>query len=327
VAATFDELQRQLAAEPGVARVTWANSLPGMYHPNGRFEVEGDAAAAAFGYVVAEATVAPSFFHAMDAPVSGRGFTAADVAAGREVAVVNTPFVERVFRGRAAVGRRVRRVAREGEAAGPWIEIVGVVRDLGMGAGRTEGGGLYRPLGADAAPYYLALRVDGAPAALATRVRQVAGRVEPALRLYDVEPLDRAGAEAVESQYLSGLLTVLSALTLLLSLIAIYSVMAFTVRQRTKEIGTRVALGADRRQIVAAVVRRPLGQIAIGICAGVALVVFLFVGAFEAAPTPLQAGLIGAYALVMLAVCLSACVVPTRWALRLQPSQVLRPEA
>ena len=327
VAATFDELERQLTAEPGVARVTLADSLPGTYHPNGRFEVEGDDAAVAFGYVVAEATVAPSFFDAMDAPVSGRGFTAADVATGREVAVVNTPFVERVFRGRAAVGRRVRRVAGEGEPAGPWIEIVGVVRDLGMGAGRTERGGLYRPLAAGAAPNYLALRVDGAPGALANRLRQVAGRVEPMLRLYDVKPLAQAGAGAVESQYLSGLLTVLSALTLLLSLIAIYSVMAFTVRQRTKEIGTRVALGADRRQIVAAVVRRPLGQIGIGILAGVTLVVFLFVGAFEAAPTPLQAGLIGAYALAMLAVCLSACVVPTRWALQLQPSQVLRPES
>ena len=327
VAATLEELRRQLASEPGVAGVTFGDALPGMQHPGGRFEVEGDDAPATFGYSVRVASVDASFFDAMDAPaLAGRRFTPADLVTGREVAIVNRSFVERVMRGGPAVGRRVRRLARTGdESSGPWIDIVGVVRDLG--AVGSDGVALYRPLVSPSSPVHVAVRAGGAPESLASRVRTAAGRVEPALRVYDVRPLDQAGAMAVESEYLSRLLTVLSGLTLLLSLIAIYSVMAFTVRQQTREIGTRVALGADRRQVITAVVARPLAQIGIGVVAGVSVVVFLFVGMFEAAPTVLEAGLIGAYAVTMLGVCLSACVVPTRWALRLDPGQVLRPDS
>jgi hypothetical protein len=229
------------------------------------------------------------------------------------------------MRGRPAVGRRVRRLARDGTSSnGPWVDIVGVVRDLGMVG--DDGAGLYRPLAADASPVHIAVRVGGAPQTLASRLRVVASRVDPALRVYDLKPLDQAAAVAVESQYLSRLLAVLSGLTLLLSLIAIYSVMAFTVAQQTREIGTRVALGADRRRIVSSVIRRPLRQIGFGIAAGAALVVFIFVGMFQAAPTKLEAVMIAAYAGAMLLVCLSACAVPTRRALRLQPSAALRAE-
>jgi ABC-type antimicrobial peptide transport system permease subunit len=123
---------------------------------------------------------------------------------------------------------------------------------------------------------------------------------------------------------MSRLLAVLSGIALLLSLMAIYAVMAFTVVQRTREIGTRVALGADRRRIVSAIVRRPLAQIGFGIGAGATLVALASFSIFENTPTGLEASMIAAYAVLMLGVCLSACVVPIRRALRLQPSQVLR---
>jgi ABC-type antimicrobial peptide transport system permease subunit len=96
------------------------------------------------------------------------------------------------------------------------------------------------------------------------------------------------------------------------------------VVQRTREIGTRLALGGDRWRVIAAIARRPLAQIGIGIAAGGALVLMAFVGMFASAPTPLESGMIAAYAALMLGVCLSACVVPIRRALRLEPSQVLR---
>lgn len=85
-----------------------------------------------------------------------------------------------------------------------------------------------------------------------------------------------------------------------------------------------MAFGADGGRIVAAIVRRPLVQIGLGIGAGAALVGLIFLGLFESAPTLQEAGLIAAYAALMLGICLLACVVPTRRALRLQPSQVLR---
>ena len=105
---------------------------------------------------------------------------------------------------------------------------------------------------------------------------------------------------------------------------AIYSITAFTVVQRTREIGVRVAIGAGRWRVVAPIIRRPLVQIGLGIVAGTGLVVLAFVGLRESTPTPQEAGMIAAYATLMLGVSLLACGVPIRRALRLEPSLVLR---
>ncbi len=322
---TVEELRRQLTAEPGVSGVTFADQLPGMQHPGGRFEVEGDDAPQASGYETRIASIDVDFFGAFGAPVlAGRGFTPTDLALGREVAIVNAAFVDGVLRGRNPVGRRIRRAARNSEqAAGPWIDIVGVVRDLGVVG--TEGIGLYRPLAPGSSTVHVAVHVGGAPESFASRLRAIASRVEPTLRVYDVMPLDDVGSDQwLESQYLSRLLAVLSGLALLLSLMAIYSVTAFTVVQRTKEIGLRVALGAGRWRVVLPILRRPLAQIGLGIGAGAGLVVFAFVGLFQSTPTPFEAAMIAVYATLMLGVSLLACGVPIRRALRLQPSQVLR---
>ena len=332
-AVIVDELRRQLSAEPGVTAVTIADRLPGMLHAGARFEVEGDEAPPTYGYNVRTASIDADFFSALHAPVlAGRDFALSDLAAGREtrgraVAIVNTSFVSQVLRGRSPVGRRVRQVAQDVEhPPGPWIEIVGLVRDLGISG--TDGVGLYRPLALDATTMHVAVHVSGAPEAFGNRLRMVADRVEPTLRVYDLMPLDRVGADqALESQYLSRVLAVLSGVALLLSLMAIYAVMAFTVVQRTREIGTRVALGANRWRVIAAIARRPLGQIGLGIGVGGAFVPLMSGSLFESTPTPIESILMAAYAMVMLAVCLSACVVPIRCALGLQPSQVLRADA
>ena len=324
----LEELRRQLMAESGVTAIAFADRLPGMQHSGARFEVDGDDTPPTYGYDARIASVDTGFFGAVGAPVlAGRGFSPADVASGREVAIVNASFVARVLRGRNAVGHRIRRLPRDGdERPGPWIDIVGVVRDLGM-SGR-DGVGLYRPLAPDSSAVHVALHIHGEPEAFSDRLRAVANRVEPTFRVNDVMPLNRVGADQwLESQYMSGLLAVVSGLTLLLSLMAVYAVMAFTVTQRTREIGTRVALGADRWRVAAAIMRRPLVQISLGIGVGGSLVALLFIASFESTPTSLEAGMIAAYSVLMLLVCLSACIVPTRRALRLELMQILRADA
>jgi predicted permease len=324
-AKSIEDLRQQLAAEPGVTAVTFADRLPGMLHRATRFEVEGDDAPPNFGHPIKVASVDDSFFGAVNAPlVTGRPFVPADQAAGREVAIVNQSFVDRVLHGRNAIGRRVRPFVPGTEPSSePWIEIVGVSRDLGL-VGDGDGG-LYRPLSPLATDVHVALHVRGAPEALTGRVRTIASRVDPAMRVNDIMTLDQVGADQwLESQFLSRLLVVLSGMALLLSLMAIYAVMAFTVVQRAREISTRMALGAGRRQIVSAVVRRPLMQIGIGVGAGTLLVLMLFAGLLQSTPTPFEAGLLVAYVTLMLGVCLSACAVPTWRALRLEPGQVLR---
>jgi hypothetical protein len=167
-------------------------------------------------------------------------------------------------------------------------------------------------------------RLTGSARSSATR-RRGRGRADASFLRRDT---DQVGADAwLESQYVSRLLIVMSALALLLSLMAIYSVTAFTVVQRTREIGLRVALGASGGRVVIPVIARPLLQIGVGIVVGASLVVLTFVGMFSSAPTPGEAAMIAAYVVLMLAVSLLACAVPTRRALRLEPSQVLRAEA
>lgn len=323
-----EELRRRLAAEPGVTAVTFADPLPGMQHPGARFEVDGDDATPTLGYEARIASVDSEFFNALGTPlVSGRDFAPSDHEAGREVAIVNASFVEHVLGGRNPVGRRIRRSAPDGiGTAGPWIEIVGAVPDLGVLG--TDGIGLYRPLSPGNSSVHVAARVAGAAEALRDRLRTLAFDVDPTLRVYDLMTLNQVGSDLwTEAQYMSRALAVVSGLALLLSLIAIYSVTSFTVVQRTREIGVRAALGAPHGRIIVAIIRRPLVQIGLGIGIGGILVLLTFLGLFENAPTPGEAAAIAAYSVLMLGVCLLACLVPVRRALGLEASQVLRADS
>ena len=318
---TIEALRNELSAEPDVVALTFADALPGMRHPLIRFDVEGDSATATNGHLVSVASIDAGFFAALGAPlVAGRSFTTSDFGSSRDVAIVNASFVEQIMHGGNPLGRRIRRSATSGDpTAGAWVDIVGVARDVGVGAA------VYRPLPASASTVHVAVRVRRAPESFANRLRVLASAADPTLRVYDVMRLDQVGAYGwTESQYLSRVLAVSSGVALLLSLMSVYAVMAFSVVQRTKEIGMRVALGADRLRVIATILRRPLAQIGLGIGIGGAVVSLLFVGMFNSTPTPLEAGLMAAYVAVMLAVCLSACIVPIRHALRLQPNEVLR---
>jgi hypothetical protein len=315
-------------AEPEVAGLTVADRLPGTLHPRWRIEIDGDAApgTSAPWHDVSSASVAVNFFDVLGVPVlAGRPFTTADLESSLGVVIVNQPFVTHVLGGQNPIGRRIRRGPVDGtDTPGPWLEIVGVVRDLGM-LGRDTGAGLYHPVSAEtASALRVAVRITGSPESFAARFRTVARDVDPTLQIRELMPLDHVGASGWnESQYLSRVLAVLSAIALLLSLTAIYSVTAFIVSTRTREIGLRVALGADRRRVIAAILRRPLAQVGLGIVAGGFLVALTFLGIFESVPSGTEAALIAAYAVLMMGVCLLACIVPTRRALRVEPARAL----
>ena len=118
-----------------------------------------------------------------------------------------------------------------------------------------------------------------------------------------------------------------SAVALLLSLSGIYAVMSFTVSRRTREIGIRVALGSDRRRIVMSVFRQPLIQVTAGILAGTVFVAALFALGRGGLPTAVQFARIAVYGVSMTMVCLLACIMPTRRALGVKPTDALRMDA
>ncbi|CAA9289591.1 MAG: Acidobacterial duplicated orphan permease (function unknown), partial [uncultured Gemmatimonadaceae bacterium] len=252
------------------------------------------------------------------------------------VVIVNESFVRLVLGGRSPIGRHLRyrwrnspdhddaRGPRSGGAEpGPWHEIVGVVPDLGMSkATDPKVAGFYHPLAADVvAPLHVAVHVRGGDAAaFAPRLRAVAAAVDPTLRVDAVARMDTLSDPGIEfAMFWVRLLAVVSAVAMLLSMAGIYAVTSFTVTRRTREIGIRVALGASRRRVVAAVFARPLAQVGLGIGAGGALTAMM---GDSATPGALVGAL--AYTVLMLGVCLLACIVPTRRALQVQPTEALR---
>ncbi len=324
------ELARRLAADPRVAGVAFTDRLPRTSHPQRYVEVDAGGAAGtdSRGHPVTGASVDPGWFAVLGAPVlAGRGFHSADTEPEARVVVVNRSFVRRVLGGRNPLGRRVRYTAPPGQEPGPWHEIVGVVPDLGMIADDPDNGaGLYHAAAPGASsPVHLAVHVRGDPASLAPRLRALAAATDPALRLHEVLPLDRVGATMwMELDFLWRLLAVVSGVALLLSLAGIYAVTSFTVSRRTREIGIRVALGADARRVVAAVFARPVAQVGVGVLAGGLLTAALAFGALRGALGPGGAALVLAYAALMMGVCMLACIVPTRRALRVEPTEALR---
>jgi len=332
---TYAALERRLAAEPGVAGVTFADLLPRMDHPQRRVEVDGGGAApadSARGLRVSSASVDADYFEVLGAPVlAGRPFHPGDLESARGVVIVNRSFVDRVLGGRNPLGRRVRYAGSgdgdEGADAepGPWHEIVGVVPELGMTMGDAgEGAGIYHPVAPGAAPpVHVAVRVRGGPESLAPRLRDLAASVDPGLRVYEVLPLDQVQRDLMATYgFWLRVALLASGVVLLLSTAGIYSIMSFTVSRRTREIGIRVALGADRRRIVAAIFSRSLAQIGLGVVVGTVLVVALAGGIRSARMAVLLSSGLG----LMVAAGTLACIVPTRRALRIEPTEALRAE-
>jgi putative ABC transport system permease protein len=340
--AAVEGLRRRVAAEPGVAGVTFVDRLPRWYHRERLIELDdaltvpGQSGAGERLREVSTASIDPSYFDVLNAPIlEGRAFNSGDLAPGARAVIVDQSFVDQVLSGRNAIGQRVRFAAmqRDGnlpDESRPWYEIVGVVKELGMGAATQHGraAGLYLPaIPGSGGPINMIVHVRGEPMSLAPRVQTLASRVDPTLRVSEPQRLDEItnGVQWVLGMWLR-VTVLLTAIALLLSLAGIYAVLSFIVARRTREIGVRVALGASPRRVVAAIFRRPLTQVCLGVLAGGMLIgvaaVALSGGGFSLA----QVGALVAYACLMLAVCSLACVVPTWRALRVEPTEALRAE-
>lgn len=333
---TQDALVERLQSEPGVRAVAVSTTLPRMDHPMRVVEIEGDdRPATGGGYRVRVASVVPGFFEALGAPIlAGRSLDGRDVTGTTSGVIVNTTFVANALGGRSPIGQRVRYRNGADAPPGPWFEIVGVIGHLGMRSlspDRDEG--IYHALVPGSVPrVLLAVEADGDPMALAPQVRQIAREIDPRLVIASPTTLDRVfeGDWYIMTAAVGGA-TLLVGVLLALAASGLYAIMSFTIAQRTREIGIRMALGADRRRIVVQVARRALVQIAVGVMLGLPLAASIF---FEMQEQPGQAPsawLAVALALaqgigIMLLVALAACVVPTRRALRISPVEALRGE-
>jgi putative ABC transport system permease protein len=339
VARTQAALVERLRAEPDVRAVTFATALPRMDHPIRLMDVNQDAAvdaAPASGpFKARTARIAIDFFDELEQPlVAGRAFDSRDLKAGAGTIIVNTTFAERVFGSTNPIGRRVRESTSDRAPVGPWLEIVGVIGHMGLHPlTPSEDDGVYLPLAeGDVNPVRLAIWAHGDPAILASRVRELARAVDPNAVIAMPIPLD----EMFEGDWYLLRAFVLAAAILvgvLLSLAAsaLYAILSLVVSQRTREIGIRVALGANRWGIAREVATRAVVQIGVGVLLGLP-----FAGALSYEFLELTGSgrsVTGAVAMaavvgvsVMLLVSLTACTVPTLRALRIAPMDALRQE-
>ena len=328
---TWAEWSRQLAADPAVAAVTYGMRLPGMNYLDMRLEVDGVPTPADGAPFVRRAGVAVDYFDAFQAPIlDGRRFTEADLAPGRNVAIVDQTFARMVFNGQNAVGRLVREAAEENQPPGPWIEIVGVVRDLTDDSGKKfDDSVLFRPAAPeDVYPLYVAIHARGSVSALMSRTRVVAADVDPTLRISEMMTMDKLDStDLVALDFFARLMAGIAIVAIILATAGVYALMSFTVARRTSEIGIRVALGANPRRIVTATFARAFTQVTMGLVAGT-----LPAAAIVAAIGPEVSGngtgvviwtCVVSLALVAIVTAI-ACVFPARRALRIQPTDALK---
>jgi predicted permease len=316
---------------PGVRSASVINSVPfAMMFIQGNFEIEGQPEPTLF---VGTPKIDADYFKTMGIPLlAGREFTASDTAAAPNVAIVSERVVRDYFPGgpREALGRRVRlNVIDRGE----WLTVVGVVADIHQrGLAGDVQPLIYAPFQQDRSGFVRFVSFvarTATPASVAERIRGEIRREAPDLPIDGTTTMDEAiSASVAEPRFRTVLLGLFAIAATLIATCGLYGLMAYAVTQRRREIGVRMALGADRRDVLRLVLARALRIVVAGLtvglagAAGVTRVLQRFL--FGVTPTdPIAFTIV---TLLLLAVGLMAAWLPARRASQIDPWAALRAE-
>jgi predicted permease len=324
-------LRDRIEALPGVRAESFADNVPLGFADSAMAEVQVG------GYVphlgedmrVRWNPISPGYFDLMRiAVIEGRDFTERDDSQTPRVAIINETFARRFFPGQEPVGRQL-----YPWRGGPGLTVVGVVKDIKYRTlDETPRPYFYRPMQQAWEPYRgleLHVRTVGPPLQLLPEVRRELRSVDPRVHLFEVFTLSDYIGEAWFAQKIgAALLGVLGTLALLLAALGLFSVMAYTVSQRTQEIGIRMALGAQMidvfRPVVGQSLRLALAGIGLGLVLSYALtrlVASQLLGV--SAKDPLT---FAGVSCLLCAVALAASIIPARRATKVDPLIALRAE-
>ena len=259
--------------------------------------------------------------------LEGRGFTAADRADAQPVAVVNKAFGDKYFPGVDAIGRRIRIGGTT--STNPWMTIVGVAPTMYSGDnGRPRGPAFFAPLSQHHTNFVsLIVQTAGPPMAVTQLVREAVAKQNPDVPLYWVYSMEEALARPLWFIRVFGtMFMAFGGIALFLASIGLYAVMSFSVSRRAKEVGIRMALGAQAGQVIRMVFRQGVWQLGLGITVGLALAVVIGQATsailFDVQPRDPQ--VFGGVAIVLAIVGLLACLIPARRATKVDPLTALR---
>jgi len=325
----YENALRRVRAIPGVqSAAVVAAGLPLERGGNDYIHIAGQKDAEGFSADYREIT--PEFFRTLGVPLlQGRFFTMADAAETQKVIIVNAAFAREHLEGRNPVGEHL----RSGE------EIVGVVGDVKSHLNEPAPPTFFVPM-AQASyqsdqlfqgwfPTSVLVRTAQTPLSLSREIEGAIRRADPNLPIGQVRTMEEVFSQSIAfERFLMILMTVFAALALVLAVVGLYGVISYSVTQRTHEIGIRMALGAEKTNVLKMVIgqglRLALVGVAIGIAGALALTRFLSSLLYGVKPTdPLT---FAAVSLILIAVALAACYIPARRAARVDPMVALRYE-
>jgi putative ABC transport system permease protein len=317
-------------AVPGVTDVALGSDLPfdgestaAFYAVEGMTPVTPQNAPRAYRH-----RVSPDFFRTLRIPlIAGRTFTDAELTPTSPVAIVSERVVQRFWPREDPIGKRIKFGQLESSTA--WMSVVGVAGDVkyrGLPDNPTQDPDIYLPFADRNTQIALAVRSAVPPSTLIAPMRAVIRSADPSIPVYGVATMDELmRTQTSQSRFTMWLMGIFAAVALTLAVIGIYGVMSYLVTQRTREIGIRLALGADAPDIVRLVVANGARLIAIGIGIGLAGAFALqrAVGSLLFGVT--AADVASAIAVAVLAgVALAACYLPAARATRVDPLNALR---
>lgn len=331
--AFIKDLLQRVSAIPGVhnAAISNGNAVPLVGpHNSGGFTIEGDAVANNAIPTAQIGVVSPDYFRTIGTPLKrGRFFTDSDDRKAAQVVLIDEALAERYFSNRDPVGLRIKRGGPTSEA--PWMTVVGIVGNVKSdGSDQPDQPHLYHPIFQNPA-YAMAiyLRTDVASSTIWQSLREQVRGVDRDLPVFGETSMTKVAAESVSRRkFAMQLVGLFGALALLLAGVGIYGVIAYSVTQRTREIGIRVALGASSGAILRWVLRQGMiltvAGVVVGLLGAVALTRLLRTLLFGVGPTDLVT--YGVLAALLTVVALIACYVPARRATKVDPLVALRNE-